>query len=40
MSARSAAAIFTNYNFPLQIVGVLLLVSTVGVIILSRRELK
>jgi NADH:ubiquinone oxidoreductase subunit 6 (subunit J) len=32
--------IFTNYNFPLQIVGVLLLVSTVGVIILSRRELK
>jgi len=32
--------IFTNYNYPLQIVGVLLLVSTVGVIILSRRELK
>lgn len=34
------AAIFTAYNFPLQIVGVLLLVATVGVIILSRRELK
>jgi NADH-quinone oxidoreductase subunit J len=32
--------IFTNYNFPLQVVAVLLLVATVGVIILSRRELK
>ena len=31
--------IFTKYNFPLQVVGVLLLVSTVGVIILSKRKL-
>ena len=34
------SAIFSAYNFPLQVVGVLLLVATVGVIILSRRELK
>ncbi len=32
--------LFTTYWFPVQIVGVLLLVATVGVIILSRRELK
>jgi NADH-quinone oxidoreductase subunit J len=32
--------LFTNYNLPLQIVGVLLLVATVGVIVLSKRELK
>ena len=32
--------IFTDYNLPLQIVGVLVLVATVGVIVLSRRELK
>lgn len=30
--------LFTNYTFHLQIVGVLLLVSTVGVVVLSRRE--
>jgi len=30
--------LFTKYNFHLQIVGVLLLVSTVGVIVISRRE--
>src|SRR4051812_7862955 len=34
------AAIFTSYNLPLQIIGVLVLVATVGVVILSRRELK
>ena len=34
------SAIFTNYNLPLQIVGVLVLVATVGVVILSRKELK
>lgn len=33
-------AIFTDYNLPLQIVGVLVLVATVGVIVLSKRELK
>jgi NADH-quinone oxidoreductase subunit J len=31
---------FSNYNLPLQIIGVLILVATVGVVILSRRELK
>lgn len=30
--------LFTDYNFHLQIVGVLLLVATVGVVVLSRRE--
>ena len=30
--------LFTNYTFHLQIVGVLLLVATVGVVVLSRRE--
>lgn len=33
-------ALFTNFNFPFQIVGVLLLVATVGVVVLSRKELK
>jgi len=32
--------IFTNYNFHLQILGVLLLVATIGVVILSRRQNK
>ena len=32
--------LFTNYNFPFQIVAVLLLVSTVGVVVLSKKELK
>ena len=32
--------LFTSYNLPLQIVGVLLLVATIGVIVLSKRELK
>jgi NADH-quinone oxidoreductase subunit J len=30
--------IFTEFNFPLQVVGVLLLVATIGVVVLSRRE--
>jgi len=30
--------IFTEYNFPLQIVGVLLLVATIGVVVLSKRQ--
>ncbi|MEM9235646.1 MAG: NADH-quinone oxidoreductase subunit J, partial [Verrucomicrobiota bacterium] len=30
--------IFTDYNFPLQIVGVLLLVATIGVVVLSKRQ--
>ena len=32
--------LFTNYNFPLQVVGVLLLVATVGVVALSRKAKK
>ncbi len=31
--------IFTEYNFPLQVIGVLLLVATIGVVILSKRKL-
>ncbi|MFT3990603.1 MAG: NADH-quinone oxidoreductase subunit J [Luteolibacter sp.] len=30
--------LFTEYNFPLQIVGVLLLVATVGVVVLSKKQ--
>jgi NADH-quinone oxidoreductase subunit J len=37
---RIGTAIFTSYNLPLQVIGVLVLVATVGVVILSRRELK
>jgi NADH-quinone oxidoreductase subunit J len=32
--------LFTQYNLPLQVVGVLILVASVGVVILSKRELK
>ena len=32
--------LFTDFNYPLQIVAILLLVSTVGVVVLSKRELK
>ena len=32
------AALFHNYNLPFQIVGVLVLVATIGVVFLSRRE--
>jgi NADH-quinone oxidoreductase subunit J len=30
--------LFNNYNLPLQIIGVLVLVATIGVVLLSRRE--
>ena len=33
-------ALFLNFNLPFQIIGVLLLVATVGVVLLSRKELK
>ena len=33
-------ALFSNFNLPFQIIGVLLLVATVGVVILSRRSLR
>ena len=32
------ALLFSNYNMPLQIIGVLVLVATVGVVLLSKRE--
>ena len=32
------AALFGNYNLPFQIVGVLVLVATIGVVLLSKRE--
>lgn len=38
--ALVGATLFGGYNFPFQIVGVLLLVATVGVVVLSRKELK
>ena len=34
------ALLFDNYNLPFQIVGVLVLVATVGVVLLSKRELR
>jgi len=35
---RVGMLLFTDYNLPFQIIGVVILVATVGVIILSRRE--
>ncbi len=32
--------LFSNYNLPFQVVGVLILVATIGVVVLSKRELK
>jgi NADH-quinone oxidoreductase subunit J len=32
--------LFTNYNLPFQVIGVLVLVATIGVIVLSKRELR
>ena len=32
--------LFSNYNLPFQIVGVLVLVATIGVVLLSKRELR
>ena len=32
--------LFSGYNLPFQVVGVLLLVATIGVVVLSKRELK
>ncbi|MDD5198437.1 MAG: NADH-quinone oxidoreductase subunit J [Terrimicrobiaceae bacterium] len=34
------AALFTQFNLPFQIIGVLLLVATIGVVVLSKKELK
>ncbi len=38
--AQVGIALFRYYNLPFQIIGVLLLVATIGVVVLSRRELK
>jgi NADH-quinone oxidoreductase subunit J len=35
---RIGAALFSNFNLPFQIIGVVILVATIGVIVLSRRE--
>ena len=32
--------LFSNYNLPFQIIGVLVLVATIGVVVLSKRELR
>ena len=32
--------LFDNYNLPFQVIGVLILVATIGVIVLSKRELR
>jgi NADH-quinone oxidoreductase subunit J len=34
------ALLFTNFNLPFQIIGVLVLVATIGVVVLSKRELR
>jgi len=33
-------ALFTTHNLPFQVIGVLILVATIGVVVLSKRELK
>ena len=38
--AQVGLALFKHFNLPFQIIGVLLLVATIGVVVLSRRELK
>ncbi|MFZ4775007.1 MAG: NADH-quinone oxidoreductase subunit J [Terrimicrobiaceae bacterium] len=38
--AQVGFALFRNFNLPFQIIGVLLLVATIGVVVLSRKELK
>ena len=32
--------LFSTHNLPFQVIGVLILVATIGVVILSKRELK
>jgi NADH-quinone oxidoreductase subunit J len=32
--------LFANYNLPFQVIGVLILVASIGVVVLSQRELK
>jgi NADH-quinone oxidoreductase subunit J len=35
---RIGLLLFNNYNLPFQVIGVVILVATVGVVVLSRRE--
>jgi NADH-quinone oxidoreductase subunit J len=35
---RIGLSLFTNYNLPFQIIGIVILIATVGVVMLSRRE--
>ncbi len=35
---RIGLSLFTNYTLPFQIIGIIILIATVGVIVLSRRE--
>lgn len=37
---RIGLTLFSGYNLPLQVVGVLVLVATIGIVVLSKRELK
>ena len=37
---RIGLLLFGNFNLPLQIIGIVILVATIGVVMLSRRELK
>ena len=38
--AGVGTALFSGFNLPFQVIGVLLLVATIGVVVLSRRELR
>jgi NADH-quinone oxidoreductase subunit J len=37
---RVGLLLFSNYNLPFQVIGVLILVATIGVVVLSKRELR
>jgi len=39
-AADVGMVLFQQYNIPLQVVGTLILVASIGVVILSKRELK
>ena len=38
--AQVGMTLFSTHNLPFQVIGVLILVATIGVVILSKRELK
>ena len=39
-AANIGTHLFENYNLPFQVIGVLILVASIGVVVLSKRELK